>query len=141
MINALSERDDFSSTSQIELFNLGFRGKNRREDYYSFGMYTETDVIVYWPKDLAILAFEGNGGANIGRSFDLGHLNLRGEMVNVFHFGVNRKVNQELTLGLRAKLYSGVFQFKSTNNSGRFRTVPGQENTLDRKSTRLNSSH
>ncbi len=131
VINALSERDDFSSTSQIELFNLGFRGKNRREDYYSFGMYTETDVIVYWPKDLAILAFEGNGGANIGRSFDLGHLNLRGEMVNVFHFGVNRKVNQELTLGLRAKLYSGVFQFKSTNNSGRFRTVPGQENTLE----------
>ena len=114
LINSLSRRDDFSTTSQIEVFNIGFRGKNRPDDYYSFGMYGETDVIVYWPRDLAILAFEGNGGANIGRSFDLGDLNVRGEMVNVIHFGINRKMNSELTVGVRAKLYSSIFNFKST---------------------------
>ncbi|WP_435623257.1 DUF5723 family protein [Flagellimonas sp.] len=131
VINALSRRDDFSTTSQIEIFSVGFRGRNRPDDYYSFGMYGETDVIVYWPRDLAILAFEGNGGANIGRSFDLGHLNVRGEMVNVLHFGINRKVNSELTVGLRAKLYSGIFNFRSTNNTGTFRTSPGQQNILE----------
>ncbi|NAY92911.1 hypothetical protein GTQ34_13390 [Muricauda sp. JGD-17] len=128
VLNVMSRRDDFSSTSQIEGFNVGFRGKNRPDDYYSFGMYGETDVIVYWPRDLAILAFEGNGGPNIGRSFDLGDLNVRGEMVNVFHFGINRKMSNTLTVGARAKLYSSVFQFQSINNTGSFVTTQGEDN-------------
>ncbi len=128
LIQGMRKRDDFSTTSQIEGFNIGFRGKNRPENYYSFGMYGETDIIVYWPKDLAALAFEGNGGSNIGRSFDLGDLSLRGEMVNVLHFGINRKVSNTLTIGGRAKIYSGIFQFQSINNSGSFRTSQGQNN-------------
>ncbi|WP_067029242.1 DUF5723 family protein [Allomuricauda sp. CP2A] len=128
VLDAMTHRDDFSTTSQIEGFNVGFRGKNRPDDYYSFGVYGETDIIVYWPRDLAILAFEGNGGANIGRSFDLGDVSLRGEMVNVFHFGINRKISNTLTVGARAKLYSSVLQFQSTGNSGFFRTTQGQDN-------------
>ncbi len=128
LIEGMSQKDDFSTTSQIEGFNIGFRGKNRPENFYSFGIYGETDLIAYWPKDLATLAFEGNGGANIGRSFDLGHLNLRGEMVSVFHFGINRKVNNELTIGGRAKIYSSIFHFRSTKNSGSFSTTEGVNN-------------
>ncbi len=128
VLDVMTRRDDFSSTSQIEGFNIGFRGRNRPDDYYSFGMYGEMDIISYWPKDLALLAFEGNGGSNIGRSFDLGDLKLRGEMVNVFHFGINRKVNNTWTIGARAKLYSSIFQFQSIKNSGSFTTVQGQDN-------------
>ncbi|MEW2922889.1 DUF5723 family protein [Muricauda sp. ANG21] len=128
VLDAMTRKDDFSTTSQIEGFNIGFRGRNRPDDYYTFGMYGETDIIVYWPRDLAILAFEGNGGANIGRSFDLGDLSLRGEMVNVFHFGINRKISNTLTVGGRAKLYSSIFQFQSTGNVGSFRTTQGQNN-------------
>lgn len=128
VLDAMTRRDDFSSTVQIELLNLGFRGRNRPDDYYSFGMYLENDVVVYWPKDLALLAFEGNGGNNIGRSFDLGDLSLRGEMASVFHFGINRKLSNVLTVGARAKLYSGVYQFQSIQNTGSFITTQGQNN-------------
>lgn len=128
VLDAMTRRDDFSSTVQIELLNIGFRGRNRPDDYYSFGMYLENDVVVYWPKDLALLAFEGNGGNNIGRSFDLGDLSLRGEMVSVFHFGINRKLSNVLTVGARAKLYSGVYQFQSIQNTGSFITTQGQNN-------------
>ena len=131
LLDVMGNKDDFSSTSQIEGFNVGFRGRNRPDDYYSFGMYGEMDIISYWPKDLAILAFEGNGGNNIGRSFDLGDLNLRGEMINVFHFGINRKVSTALTIGARAKIYSSIFQFQSINNSGSFVTTPGQNNIYE----------
>ncbi|WP_313791031.1 DUF5723 family protein [Flagellimonas marinaquae] len=131
LLDVMSNRDDFGSTSQIEGFTIGFRGKNRPDDYYSFGMYGEMDVISYWPKDLAILAFEGNGGNNIGRSFDLGDLNVRGEMVNVFHFGINSKVNSDLTMGIRGKLYSSVFQFQSIKNSGSFVTIQGTNNIFE----------
>ncbi|WP_420400703.1 DUF5723 family protein [Flagellimonas sp.] len=128
VINGMSKRDDFSFNSQIEVFNVGFRNPNRPDDYYSFGLYEELDMIVYWPRDLAILAFEGNGGNNIGRSFDLGDLSLRGEMVSVLHFGINRKLNNTLTVGARAKIYSGIFQFQSTGNRGSFTTTIGQDN-------------
>ncbi|NDV16459.1 hypothetical protein GO009_10515 [Muricauda sp. TY007] len=131
LLDVMSDKDDFSTTSQIEGITVGFRGKNRPDDYYSFGMYGEMDIISYWPKDLAILAFEGNGGNNIGRSFDLGDLNLRGEMINVFHFGINRKVSESLTLGARAKIYSSIFQFQSINNSGSFTTRQGQNNVYE----------
>lgn len=131
LLGVMGKKDDFSTTSQIEGITVGFRGKNRPDDYYSFGIYGETDIIVYWPKDLAILAFEGNGGTNLGRSFDLGDLNLRGEMVNVFHFGINRKMSNTLTLGARAKLYSSIFQFQSIKNSGSFVTRPGQNNVYE----------
>ncbi|MBR9854570.1 MAG: hypothetical protein GYB37_08325 [Algicola sp.] len=131
LLDVMSNKDDFSFTSQIEGFTVGFRGKNRPDDYYSFGVYGEMDVISYWPKDLAILAFEGNGGNNIGRSFDLGDLNVRGEMVNVFYFGVNRKVGADLTLGARAKLYSSIFQFQSIKNSGSFVTAQGANNIYE----------
>jgi len=131
LLDVMGNRDDFGSTSQIEGFTIGFRRKNRPDDYYSFGMYGEMDVISYWPKDLAILAFEGNGGNNIGRNFDLGDLNLRGEMVNVLHFGINRKVNSDLTMGIRGKLYSSVFQFQSIKNSGSFVTTQGTNNIFE----------
>ncbi len=137
LVNGMSRRDDFSNTTQIELINIGFRGKNNPDNYYSFGLYGETDMIVYWPRDLAILAFEGNGGANIGRSFDLGDLSLRGEMVSVFHFGINRKLSNTLTVGARAKIYSSIFQFKSAGNTGSFTTTLGQDN-IYRSSIRAN---
>lgn len=121
--------DELSGTYQIELLSGGFRGKNRPANFYSFGIYHEGDAIGYWPKDLAILAYEGNAD-QLGREFDLSHLKTRGEILNVFHFGVNRQINKNLTLGARAKIYSGIIDFNSTSNDGYFLTTPGQRNLL-----------
>ena len=130
VIYNMSITDEISGNYQMDLINVGFRTKNRPDDFYSFGMYLEGDAIGYYFKDLALLAFEGNGGANIGRRFDLSHFNTRGELTNVFHVGLNRKVNEKLTLGIRAKLYSNIFSFTSTNNDGYFITTEGENNIL-----------
>ena len=121
--------DELSGTYQLDLLNGGFRGKNRPADFYSFGIYHEGDAIGYWFKDLAILAYQGNAD-QLGREFDLGHLKSRGEILNVFHFGVNRQMSNKLTLGARAKIYSGIIDFNSTNNDGHFVTNVGQNNLL-----------
>jgi len=121
--------DELSGTYQIDLLNGGFRGKNRPADFYSFGIYHEGDAIGYWFKDLAILAYQGNAD-QLGREFDLGHLKTRGEILNVFHFGVNRQMSSNLSLGARAKIYSGIIDFNSTNNDGHFVTNAGQNNLL-----------
>ncbi len=126
---ALDPNDDITGVYQVEIISGGFRGKNRPENYFSFGAYHEGFVINYWPKDLAILAYEGNAN-QLGRRFDLSHLKIRGEVLNVYHFGWNRRMNRELTLGARGKLYSGILEFHSTNNDGYFLTDLGQRNLL-----------
>ncbi|MEL6916566.1 MAG: DUF5723 family protein [Bacteroidota bacterium] len=127
-INGQSIRDELSGTYQVELLNVGFRGKDENV-FYSFGIYNEGDAIGYWFKDYAILAFEGNAG-RLNDEFDLSHLKTRGEMLNVFHFGVNKKMNKKLTVGARAKIYSSIFDFNSTKNEGFFVTTEGQNNIL-----------
>lgn len=128
-VNGMNFRDDITIGGNIELLNGGFRGRNRPDDYYSFGIYGEGSFLNYWPEDLAKLAFEGNAN-NIGRQFDLGHLATHVEAVNVFHFGVNRKLNDKWHIGARAKVYSSVFEMKSTQNKGYFVTTEGENNLL-----------
>ena len=127
-LNGMSIHDEFSGTYQIELISGGFRGSNRN-NFYSFGIYNESDAIAYWLKDYALLAFDGNA-ASLDKQFNLGHLKTRGELVNVFHFGVNKRMNKRLTLGVRGKLYSSIFDFNSTKNKGHFVTSEGQNNLL-----------
>ncbi|MGB5274610.1 MAG: DUF5723 family protein [Flavobacteriaceae bacterium] len=127
-LGRMTIRDELSGTVQVELLNAGYRGK-RSGDLYSFGIYTEGDGIGYWFKDYAILAVDGNAN-QLNRRFDLGHLKTRGELMNVFHFGVNRRLRNNLIAGARAKIYSSIFDFNSTRNSGYFVTTPGQNNLL-----------
>ena len=129
VVNGLSQRDEFGVGFQIDLLNVGFRNANRPEDYYSFGMYGEFSIIQYWPKDLAILAFEGNAN-NLNRRFNLNNLTSYAEALNVFHFGINRKMNDKLRVGARAKIYSSIFEAKSNSNRGYFETTQGENNIL-----------
>ncbi len=128
-VSGLSIRDEISGVYQIEVFYGGFRGKNNPDNYFSFGLYNEGVGINYWPRDLAILAYEGNAD-QLGRQYDLSHLKIRGELLNVFHFGWNRNWNRNLTVGARGKLYSGIIDFHSSINDGYFLTETGQNNIL-----------
>lgn len=121
-------KDEFTLSYQVELLSGGFRGKDPNV-FFSFGIYTEADAIVYWPKDYAILAFEGNAD-NLGQRFNLGHLKMKGELVTVFHIGANKKINERLRLGARAKLYSGALDVVSSHNSGYFVSNEGQNNAI-----------
>ncbi|WP_179343836.1 DUF5723 family protein [Winogradskyella ursingii] len=123
--------DFYTATQQVEIFSGGFsKGSSfERDSYFSFGIYLESDVIVYHPKDYLVLAYEGNAN-NIGRPFDIGDLNVSAEMLSVFHFGFSKKVNEKLTLGARAKIYSSIFNVNSTNNRGVFITEEGENNLL-----------
>ncbi len=128
LIRGMDTRDELSGTYQLELLNIGFRGKDP-DTFYSFGIYNEGDGIGYWFQDYAILAFEGNANS-LNRRFDLGDLKTRGEIVNVFHFGINKRMNDKITAGVRAKIYSGILDFNSTRNKGYFVTTEGQNNLL-----------
>jgi hypothetical protein len=132
VIFRLDANDFYTINQQVEIFTGGFSyGKGLEKDnYLSFGMYLETDMIAYHPKDYAILAYEGNAN-NIGRVFDAGDLNARGEVISVVHLGTTKKVNNKLTIGARGKIYSSVFNINSTKNNGSFITQEGENNFLE----------
>ncbi|MEZ4875832.1 MAG: DUF5723 family protein, partial [Flavobacteriaceae bacterium] len=126
-INAKIERkifemkntDFFTATQQLELINFGWR--SRKGVYFSGGIYEELDFITYFPRDLAILAWEGNANY-LGYEFDLGEISTTGDLLTVFHFGANKVLNNQWTVGARAKIYSSMLSFSSTQNTGTFVT-------------------
>ena len=128
LIDGLTPNDELSGNYQIEILSFGFRGRESN-NFYTGGIYHEGDAIGYWFRDYAILALEGNSD-RIGERFDLSDLNTSGEALNVFHFGVNHQLRRNVTIGARAKIYSSIFNFNSTNNKGFFVTNEGQNNLL-----------
>ena len=49
-------------------------------------------------------------------------MSFTGEVLTVYHLGWNKRMDNKLTLGARLKLYSGIFNVESTDNSGTFTT-------------------
>lgn len=118
VINKSSSRDKVVANQQLEIFSGGFRiGGRESRSYISFGLYQEFDFFMFVPKDLALLALNGNRDY-IGKSFNLGDLNMKAEVLSVFHVGFHKKVNDKLVLGGRAKIYSSGANATSTKNSG-----------------------
>lgn len=128
-VNRLSDKDFFTATQQLEIISGGFAfgPSYEKNEYLSFGLYQELDVIGYFPKDYAVLALQGNQN-NIGRPFDLGHLNLSASAISVLHIGYNKKVNSKFVYGIRGKIYSNIIDVSSNKNSGQFTTLQGDNN-------------
>ncbi len=125
VVNKSSKRDKVVTNQQLEIFSGGFRiGGRESRSYISFGLYQEFDFFMFVPKDLALLALNGNRDY-IGKSFDLGELSVKAEVLSVFHVGFHKKVNDQLVYGGRAKIYSSGANATSTKNSGYIYT--GQE--------------
>ncbi|AWK04956.1 hypothetical protein HYN56_12245 [Flavobacterium crocinum] len=118
VLNNTSRNDKVMTNQQLEIFSGGFRvGGRESRSYVSFGMYQEFDFFMYVPKDPALLALNGNRDY-IGKSFNLGDLSARAEVLSVLHIGYHKKINDKFVYGGRAKIYSSGANATSTKNSG-----------------------
>lgn len=131
VVFSTSRNDKVSLNEQLEIFSGGFKlGDWQSNSYISFGMYQELDVLAYLPKDPVLLALDGNQNY-LGKVFDMGDLNARGELLSVFHIGFHKNVSEKLILGARGKIYSSIFNVSSTKNSGFFYTTQGTNSVYD----------
>ncbi len=119
-IRGLDDKDIFTLNRQIEILSAGWSGRNK-STFYSAGIYQEADFAVYIPKDFVSLAYNGNE-AYIDKPFEFSDISFAGELLSVYHFGVNKKVSKKLRIGGRAKVYMSAANINSTNNQGFFRT-------------------
>lgn len=131
VVSSTSRNDNVSINEQLEIFSGGVKlGDWQEGSYLSFGVYQELDVFGYMPKDYAIMALDGNRDY-LGKIFDLGDLSVKGELLSVFHVGYHKNVSEKLILGARGKIYSSIFNFSSTKNSGYFYTIPGNNSIYE----------
>lgn len=118
-IRRLTRDDYFTLHQQLEILSFGWRLKSGQ--YFSAGVYQEMDMFAYFPKDPAVLVNEGNNDY-INVPFDFSDVSFTGEIMTVYHLGINQRINNKLTIGIRAKLYSGIFNVSSVDNEGKFIT-------------------
>ena len=140
-VDNLEDKDYVSFNAQVEVISAGYRLSNR--DYLSFGFYEEIDVFVGFPKELFILADEGNLN-NLGKVFSASNVSVKAEVLGVLHAGITRRFNNRITAGARLKLYSGALSLKSPNNKGTLVTRLGADGsyitTLNNLDGEANSS-
>ncbi|MDY0780088.1 DUF5723 family protein [Tenacibaculum sp. IB213877] len=140
-IAGLDKSDYAYANTQIEILNGGYKINNR--DYLSVGFYTEADVFFTLPKDLFTLIDEGNA-AYLNKVFSLSDVSVKADVLGVLHAGISRRLNSQLTVGARFKIYSGSANITSTYNSGTFTTRQGEDNiyvhTLNNVDAEVNSS-
>lgn len=121
---------------QLEILSGGFRLPNK--NYLSFGYYEEFEALVKIPKDLVDLYYDGN--TIINKHYSVKKLAFRAEMLGVLHVGLSKKLNDKWQIGARAKIYSGIFNVKSKQNSGALLTQLGTNNTYNQQLENVNLS-
>lgn len=129
IILRLNTRDFISVNEQLDIINIGYKLKNDK-DYLSAGFYQELNLTSYYPKDAAIVFYQGNfadnGNIELNRDYDINHVRFKSEVIGVFHVGISRRMNKNLTTGVRVKLYSGAFNIQSLHNKGTISTILDQ---------------
>ena len=143
IIHQLDTGDFISVNEQLDIFNVGFQRSNDK-DYVSIGFYQEADFTAYYPKDIALLFYEGNtdgnGNIDLSKSYDMSSLWYRGDVIGVFHVGISRRMNEKLTVGARGKVYSGIFNVQSLNNKGTISTRLDQNNAYQHLLTNFDAT-
>lgn len=124
-LDRITSNDYLQINSQTEIINIGYRLDHQY--FISAGFYTEIDVFGNVPKDVLTLLNEGNG-AYVNKQFSFSQGNFKAEAFGVLHFGVSKKINEKLNLGTRFKVYSGIANLTTSNNTGTFTTRLGEDN-------------
>ena len=146
----LTPGEVFVFNQQIEVFSGGIRLNNPKY-YLSFGMYQQIDGFSAYPTDFVTLFLNGDDPNRDGRPlfderYSASHVNTAVQMLGVFHIGLNKKVNEKVTLGARLKILSGSFGLETSSNQGtyylgldRLSTEPYIHN-FENMNVRLNTS-
>lgn len=127
-INSRNKSDYLTINQQLEIFSLGFRSP--QGIYWSGGMYQELDLLFYYPESFVDLLWYGNAN-NLNRAYNLSDFRIKADLLNVYHIGLNKKINNKISLGFRGKIYMGIANISSLNNKGYFVTNESNINSSD----------
>ncbi len=123
-VNSLSNIFDKNTFVNVNVsqdwVNFGFKqGKN----FFSFNISEKVKTRTEIPGDVFDLVFQGNGGENLGRTFDF---NVGLDLIHTREYAVGYQrylLNDRLNIGARAKYIYGLSRFETERNNASFYTA------------------
>lgn len=120
-----------------EWINFGFRA---RKSMITFGITEKVKTRISIPGDVLKLAFQGNGGQNLGYNFNF-NFGLDVLHTREFALGYSRRfLNDKLTLGTRLKYIQGLNVINTNKNDIVFRTETNDYSYTVAADIEINSS-
>lgn len=117
------KKNSFSNEVNIDLLHFGFElGDN---NFFTVNATYVHRFKLSFSNDLFDLVFQGNGGDNLGRRFNMG---VGIDLMEYTEIGLGysrRFLNDRLTLGARYKYLKGVLNFNTERSDLTFTTRPG----------------
>ena len=102
-LSKLGENNFFYEDFRSDLISFGFRVNTW---YFSFNLSEKFSTSINYPKDLMVLALEGNQSF-INKSADLSYLGVNSTFYREYGLGISKEINPNLSVGIRAKVLFG----------------------------------
>lgn len=136
-LGAIFSRDNYLNLSaDLELLNFGFKvGKN----YFHASSTFKNDFRLSYPGDAFDLLFQGNGGENVGRTFNF-NFGVDALQTLDFALGYSREISNKLTVGGRVKRILGISTITTEKNDVSFTTRESDFAYLVKSDIAINSS-
>jgi len=109
-LSKLTNKNSLYNSFQVEGFSLGFRIKDL---YFTLGLSAKMDVNMKYPTDLVRLALTAQFDST--STYDFRNLGIDATAYGEIALGVSKNYNDEFTLGVRAKLLSGLMNMTTDN--------------------------
>lgn len=106
LLNAFSANTKFYQDLSVSLLGFGF--KIKENGYLSINASLRQDMAFYIPKDFVKLALYGTPEENQVNTFNLQSLGFDASAYMDLSAGYSHKINEQFTVGLRAKLLVGL---------------------------------
>jgi hypothetical protein len=116
LASKLDESNRIEAAGNTMLFQLGIRAQR---NYFSLSLSQRVDGGLVYPRTL--VEFLGTGtGEEPGKVFAFENLGLQANWYHELALGYGRQISDKLSIGVRAKILSGIAGFNVDNVSGVF---------------------
>ncbi|HIA35896.1 MAG TPA: OmpA family protein [Flavobacteriales bacterium] len=119
-IDAMGDANLLGLNLAIDWLSFGFK---KDKNLFFFNMTEKMTFRMRYPKDLFVLAWEGNAGF-IDKTADLSKSALRLTEYQEYGLGMAREINETLIIGAKIKLLSGLINTSTTVSKLNLYTAP-----------------
>jgi hypothetical protein len=113
-LEKLNNKNSISPQVTLPLLGIGFKGNNGL--YFFFDINERFEANFALPGDIIELALKGNE-AFVGEEIDLSSFRMDVRYYREFGFTVSKEITNKLRVGVRPKLFTGIFSTKFENRS------------------------
>jgi hypothetical protein len=132
-LTKLTDHNSLYNSLQVEALSLGFRIKDL---YFTLGISAKMDASLKYPTDLIRLGLTAQFDRN--SNYDFRNLGLDATAYGELALGVSKNYNDEFTLGVRAKLLTGLMNITTSNK--KFNLFSTMEDSLPKVNIRSDLS-